>query len=92
MCGMECYTAQEVSRRGEELYKQSAFAPRSSTRGVCWPWTCSAAGTRLANEELEAFERARGKTPDGVLSCLIRAGDRRATASVSGDLPAHKIE
>jgi hypothetical protein len=75
---MKRITAQEVARRGRELYEErirSRVEPEHDGRFLVVD--VDSGEYALADDELEAFARAREKTPEGVLF-LIRVGHRAA--------------
>lgn len=85
---MELYTAQEVARRGKELYERrirSEVEPEHEGRFL----VVDVIGGEyaLADDELEAFDRAREKSPEGVLY-LIRVGQPVAHRMGAGQLRA----
>lgn len=87
MRGMERYTAQEVSRRGKELYERrirSEVEPEHEGRFLVVD--IESGEYALADDELEAFDRAREKTPEGVLY-LIRIGQPAAHRIGVGERP-----
>ncbi len=74
MRDMERYSAQEVARRGRELYGwriRPEVEPEHEGRFLVLD--VESGEYALADEELEAFDRARAKAPEGVLY-LIRVG------------------
>ena len=74
MRGMDHYTAQEVARRGKEIYERrlrSEVEPEHE--GRCLVVDVESGEYALADDELEAFDRAREKKPAGVLY-LLRIG------------------
>ncbi len=73
--------AQEVARRGKEIYEREIRAEVEPEHEGCFLVVDVKSGSyALAGDELEAFDRARGKAPEGLLY-LIRVG-RRAAHSV----------
>jgi hypothetical protein len=75
---MERITAQEVARRGRQLYEErirSRVEPAHDGRFLVVD--VDSGEYALADDELEAFPRTREKTPEGVLF-LIRVGHRAA--------------
>jgi hypothetical protein len=75
---MERTTAQEVARRGKKIYEREIRAevePEQEGRFVVID--VKSGSYALADDELEAFDRAREKTPNGLLY-LVRVGHRAA--------------
>lgn len=71
---MDRYTAQEVARRGREIYERrlrSQVEPEHEGRFLVVD--VESGEYALADDELEAFDRALEKKPDGVLY-LLRVG------------------
>lgn len=71
---MDNYTPQEVARRGREIYEQrirSEIEPEHEGRFLAVD--VESGEYALADDELEAFDRAREKKPEGVLY-LLRVG------------------
>lgn len=74
MGGMDRYTAQEVARRGKEIYERrlrSEVEPENEGRFLVVD--VESGEYALDDDELEAFDRAREKKPEGVLY-LLRVG------------------
>ena len=73
--------AQGVARSGKEIYERENRGEVEPEHEGCFLVVDVNSGCyALAGDELEAFDRARGKTPEGLLY-LVRAG-RRAAHSV----------
>jgi hypothetical protein len=71
---MDNYTAQEVTRRGREIYERrirSEVDPEHEGRFLAVD--VESGEYALADNELEAFDRALEKKPEGVLY-LLRVG------------------
>lgn len=78
MKNVEHITAQEVARRGKDIYEReirSAVEPEHDGRFLVVDVTSGKYA--LADDELEAFRRAREQNPEGVLF-LVRVGHRAA--------------
>jgi hypothetical protein len=86
MWEMERYTARQVARRGRELYEQN-IRPKVEPEheGRFLVVDVESGDYALADDELEAFKRAREKAPEGVLY-LIRVG-RRAAHRIGAGTP-----
>lgn len=81
---MEPYAAQEIARRGKELYERRIRASvEPEHEGRFLVGDVESGGYALADDEPEAFDRAREEYPEGVLY-LLRAATGRLTASASG--------
>lgn len=78
MRGMRQITAREASRRAREIYERD-IRPRVEPehQGRFLVVDVESGQYALADDELEAFDRARAKVPDGVLH-LLRVGHRAA--------------
>src|ERR671910_1534713 len=75
---MERNVAQEVARRGKEIYEREIRAEvEPEQEGRFLVVDVNSGSYALADDELEAFDRAQAKTPEGVLY-LIRVGRRAA--------------
>jgi hypothetical protein len=75
---MKRTSAQEVARRGKEIYEleiRAEVEPEQDGRFVVID--VKSGSYTLADDELEAFDRAREKTPEGLLY-LVRVGHRAA--------------
>jgi hypothetical protein len=78
MTNMERSVAQEVARRGKKLYEQGIRAKvEPEHEGRFLVVDVESGNYALADDELEAFDRAREETPDGLLY-LIRVGRQAA--------------
>lgn len=78
MRSMEPYTAQEIARRGKELYERRIRASvEPEHEGRFLVVDVESGGYALADDELEAFALAREEHPEGVLY-LLRVGHRAA--------------
>jgi hypothetical protein len=78
MTYMERSMAQEVARRGREIYDREIRAEvEPEQEGRFLVIDVKSGRYALADDELEAFDRAREDTPDGVLY-LVRVGHRAA--------------
>ncbi|MDQ3864114.1 MAG: hypothetical protein M3317_11565 [Actinomycetota bacterium] len=65
---MERSMAQEVARRGKEIYEREIRAEvEPEQEGRFLVVDIKSGSYALADDELEAFDRAREKTPNGVL-------------------------
>ena len=76
---MERITAQKVARRGRQLYEErirSRVEPEHDGRFLVVD--VDSGEYALADDELEAFARAREKTPEEGVLFLIRVGHRAA--------------
>ena len=75
---MRHITAREASRRAREIYDRD-IAPRVEPehRGRFLVVDVDSGRYALADDELEAFDRARAQAPEGVLY-LFRIGQRAA--------------
>jgi hypothetical protein len=75
---MERTSAQEIAQRGRKLYEER-IRPRVEPEhdGRFLVVDVNSGEYALADDELEAFARAREKAPEGVLF-LIRVGHRAA--------------
>ena len=86
---MERDVAQEVARRGKEIYEReirTEVEPEQEGRFLVVD--VNSGSYALADDELEAFDRAREKTPEGLLY-LIRVGRRAAhRVGVAAGCPA----
>jgi hypothetical protein len=88
MRGMERYDAQEVSRRGRELYERRIRAQvEPEHEGRFLVVDVESGKYALADDELEAFDRASAQTPEGVLY-LIRVGQPAAHRIGAGRQPS----
>jgi hypothetical protein len=77
---MERNVAQEVARRGKEIYEREIRAEvEPEQEGRFLVVDVNSGSYALADDELEAFDRAQAKTPEGVLY-LIRVGRRQQSA------------
>ena len=75
---MERRRAQEVARRGKEIYERDIRAKvEPEQEGRFLVIDVKSGSYALADDELEAFDRAREEAPDGLLY-LVRVGDRAA--------------
>jgi hypothetical protein len=75
---MERNVAQEVAQRGKEIYEREIRAEvEPEQEGRFLVVDVNSGSYALADDELEAFDRAQAKTPEGVLY-LIRVGRRAA--------------
>jgi hypothetical protein len=75
---MEPNVAQEVARRGKEIYEREIRAEvEPAQEGRFLVIDVNSGSYALADDELEAFDRAQAKSPEGVLY-LIRVGRRAA--------------
>ncbi len=75
---MERHTAQEIARRGRELYERDIrlkVEPQHEGRFLIVDVESGAYS--LADDELEAFDQAEAKSPNG-LFYLMRVGRRAA--------------
>ena len=78
MRSMEPYTAQKIAQRGKELYERRTRASvEPEHEGRFLVVDVESGGYALADDELEAFDRAREEHPEGVLY-LLRVGHRAA--------------
>ena len=75
---MERRRVQEVARRGKEIYERDIRAKvESEQEGRFLVIDVKSGSYALADDELEAFDRAREEAPDGLLY-LVRVGHRAA--------------
>jgi hypothetical protein len=75
---MERRIAQQVARRGKEIYEREIRAEvEPEQEGRFLVVDVKSGSYALADDELEAFDRAREETPDGLLY-LVRVGHRAA--------------
>ena len=75
---MEPNVAQEVARRGKEIYEREIRAEvEPEQEGRFLVIDVKSGSYALADDELEAFDRAREQTPEGLLY-LVRVGHRAA--------------
>jgi len=73
---MERRMAQEVARRGREIYEREIRAEvEPEQKGRFLVIDVKSGSYALSDDEFEAFDRAREETPDGLLY-LVRFGHR----------------